>query len=83
MEVSIMIFDDPVAWEIFVDDTHCFTFAKSPAAARWNAISSGREAGYFLNRWPTPLVAKRAPQYDDSPLKGNSFRKCYSPDYMY
>ena len=74
-----------VAYEVFVDDTHCFTFAKSPAAARWNAISSAREAGYYTRHkeWPSELSAKRAPQYDDSPLRDRSFRKCYSPDYMY
>jgi len=70
------------AWEVFVDEYRVFTFAETAAKARWNAISSAREAGYFLNRWPSNLVAKRAPRYDGSHLKPTACRKCFSGDYM-
>jgi hypothetical protein len=78
-----MKMSDRLAYEVFVEDTRCFTFATSVRQARWNAISSAREAGYFLNRWPTPMVAKRAPQFDNSPLRERGVRTCYGPDYMY
>jgi len=74
---------DKLCYEVWADDVHCFTFAKTPAAARWNAVNAGREAGYFIDHWPSPLVAKRAPQYDNSRLKDCGARRCYSPDFMF
>ncbi len=71
-----------VAYEVFTDEYRCYTFARSPAAARWNMVASAREAGYYMGRFPALLRAKRAPQYDQS-LKKNAFRRCYSPDDMY
>lgn len=72
-----------VAYEVFVDAERCFTFAPTTAAARWNAVVAARDAGYCTGKFPSLLRAKRAPRYDNSPLKENSFRRCYSPDYMY
>jgi hypothetical protein len=74
---------DRVAYEVLIGDFRSFTFAKSIAQAKWNAVSSAREAGYFLNRWPSPLAAKRASRFDDSPLKNKNLRACYDPDQMY
>lgn len=74
--------DELVAYEVFVDDMRCFTFAKSPPAARWNAVFSAREAGFYCRgkEWPSSIYAKRAPQYDKSPLQFHAFRKCFSPE---
>ena len=73
----------PVAWEVFLEEYNCFTFALTRKAAQWNAVSGGREVGYFQGAWPTPLAAVRTPQFDNSPLKEGAFRKCFSPDAMY
>lgn len=73
-----------LAFEVVVDDTRCFTFAKNEKMARWNAVYSARDAGFYQGkRWPSSLIAKRAPRYDNSPLKKCAFRRCFSPDYMY
>ena len=72
-----------VAFTVYVDDTSCITFAFTVKAARWNAVASAREAGYYSRReWPRLLTVKRTPMYDNSPLRDRGVRKCWNPDYM-
>lgn len=74
-----------LCWEVSIDNTTCFTFARTKAAAQFNAVDAYREAGYCRSgTWPN-AKAWRASRYDKSSLKGDAYnpRRCYSPDYMY
>lgn len=72
-----------VAWEVRIDDLHCVTFAPTAKAARWNAISQAREAGYYQHKeFPRELSVKRSERLDKSFLKEWSGRRCWVPDYV-
>lgn len=75
--------DKRLAFEVFIDDLTCITFAPTAKAAQYNAVLNAREAGYYNRRgqWPN-CKAKRAPLYDDSPLKDQGRRTCWIPEYV-
>ena len=73
------------AFMVSVDGIVCITFAFSAAAAKWNAVSAAREAGYYLRRrqWPKSVKVKRAPKHDASNLNDKgSYRRCFCPEYL-
>lgn len=73
---------DLLAFEVVIDDNRCYTFAKTAAAARFNAVNSMREVGYIgPMEWPS-VKAKRAPRYDKHASKWIHGRRCYSPDFI-
>lgn len=68
-------------FRVRVEDTECITFAKTPGAARWNAIRAAREVGYHLRRWPT-VTSARFPEGDRSHLKRHHLRQVWDPYYF-
>jgi hypothetical protein len=68
-------------FHVQVEDTECITFAKTPGAARWNAVRAAWDAGYFSYRWPS-VTAKRYPEGDRSHLARNHRRQVWDPYYF-
>ncbi len=78
----------PVAWAVVtpITDEPSITFAFTKSVAKWNAMRSMREAGYYdrAKEWPSFIRAVRAPDYDYAfwKLPQRAGRACFSEDYI-
>jgi len=55
--------DKRLAFEVFIDDLTCITFAPTAKAAQYNAVLNAREAGYYNRRgqWPNSHPRRKQP----------------------
>lgn len=70
------------AWRVNVDGVIGYAFADSAASAKWIAMRSARDAGYYDGRgeWPKILFARRARELDAIPEA--AARRFFSADYL-
>lgn len=69
------------AFRVTIAGLSAITFAASAAQAKWFCVRSYRDAGYGRHDvWPDCAV-KRAPEYDQSPLRDQP-GKCWGEDYV-